>query len=761
MPLKEVLAEITDAYSKGESFELDLSNGSAKDIVEVSKHIKSLTGKEVFKPLSEAYKAKEPISLEFPSKEPIIGAGKATGIKQGLTTTQRIGEKVTGLFPAAGMIAGGVAVSPLIAAQAAAAPVTSGASIATGLATGAFGAGLGAMAGESARQLANRVLGLPSLSPSEAAIGIGKAAGEGALLETGMGVGTLALKGLTKPFVSTIKANAPKLAEIAGKLKIKLTPADINNNPRLKKFEDLMSNTWIGADSMNEARSAQIQALRDFKLGISRKYGTLLSTEQVGLEAARTARELGKKKRSGISAIGTRLSERYGTKLSMEDVNRTVTESVIAKSQAENAVIKDIYAKRNAIIDMNREVPLKHTLLTSNAIQTAEQRAIIKGDPDLLSITSSFSKATPGGQTPYKRPTFGNVSDAITKINDKIVQENAIAMQSGLKGAAGQSTQKGRLLVQIKQGLQKDLDNYLRTQPKEARALNTLAKKKYTDFARVFKSDEIRALAEKDPVAIVTYLINTGRIKEFDMVKRAIGKTGIKPVQERFFQDIIGKAIPAEGELQAKAIDSVLQGYRPEILSRIFSKPQIEALKKLSGKIKGIPEDIKVLSEKDSMKMVKYVLNPARTQEFEGALAVLGKENITPLQKRFFQDIIDTAIPESGELNMSAIDTVMRTYKPEILARVMDPQAVRELKEISLLVNNLATKGIKAENQKHLGILQNTGAYGLSKIYASDTGRKLLMEGLKVKPNTEGAAKYSARAAQFMTMYGIPPNVEK
>jgi hypothetical protein len=618
MPLKDVLSEITDAWNKGESFDLNMSKASAKDVIEVSNHIKNLTGKDVFKPLVDAHNAKEPISLEFPSKEPNIGAGKSTGMGQGLTETQRIGEKVTGLLPAAGMIAGGAAVSPLVAAQVAAAPVTGGSSIGTGIATGAFGAGVGGAAGEGLRQLGHRAIGLPTPIPSESALNIAKAAGEGALMEAGVGTGAAILKGIAKPFSSTIKANAPEISRIAQKLGIKLTPADINTNPWLKKFEDLMSNTWIGADSMNDARNAQSQALHDAKLGLSKKYGTKLNTEEI---------------------------------------NKEISNSIIKKSQAENAVVKDIYEKRNAIIDMKKEMPIKHTLLASNAIQTAEQRAIIKGDLDLLSITANFSKAVPGSTITPQRATFETISDAISKINDKIVQENALNMSSGLKGAAGQSTQKGRLLYQIKQGLQKDLDNYLRTQPKEARALNTLAKKKYTEFSQTFKSDEIRDLADKDPMAIVKYLINTGRVKEFDMVKRAIGKEGIKPVQQLFFQDII-----------------------------------------------------------------------------------------------------DQAISESGKLNMKAIDKVMASYKPEILSRVMDPKAVKELKEISTIVSNLATKGITIENQKHLGIFQNIGAYGLSKIYSSESGRKLLMEGLTVKPGTEQAARYATKAAQFMTMYGVTLN---
>jgi hypothetical protein len=483
---------------------------------------------------------------------------------------------------------------------------------------GAAGAALGGATGEAARQLAVRALG--ANAPATLGGAALRIAGAGTLGGLTEGAGGLAMKvggKVIAPFAATIKESMPRMVDIANKIGLKLTPADINKNLWLKRFEDLMADTWIGAEKMGEVRGAQIEAVRNAGLGLRSK---------------------------------------FGTKMNNEEVSRMVTEEIVKKSKAENELVKEIYAQRDKLINMSKEVPLKNTLATSNAIQSAEQRAIIKGDADLVALAKNLSMT--GSPQGTQKATFKTISDAITKLNDKIAAEHAIALQGGMQKVAGQATQKERLLLRLKSAMQKDMDNFLKTQAPEAQALNTLAKKKYTDFAQVFKSDEIRALASKDPQAIIKYLINAGRVKEFDMVKRAIGERGMEPVR-----------------------------------------------------------------------------------------------------KRFFQDVIEKAVPEEGALNINAIDAAFKQYRPEIIARIMNPEAVKDLKDISFLVKNLATQGKVKEKAASYGVVANLTSAALLKLYSTDTGRKLLIQGLRA-PTPNAAATMSGRIAQFLALSGITPEAK-
>jgi hypothetical protein len=549
-------------------------------------------------------------------------------------TMRDIASKVANVLPAVGATAGAVLAG---IPGAVTVPFTGGASLPATLPIMAAGAGFGGSAGEAGRQLIRRAIGEQTPTTSmEAVKDIGVSGLESATLEGvgGMAIGEIG-KGL-KPFSKYLKPAYEKIKEIASKAGVKLLPSEVSTNPWLRKAEEVLSNTWLGFDNIWQFKNAQKEAVDNVVKGLSQKYGTKMSKEEI-----------------------------------YSNVERVLADN----SKRQNEIASEIYKKRDSLLPKGANIRINNTLKTIQPLNRLEQ-SMSSGlqDPELLKISQGFMKeGTPDSVT---RMNFDSASKTISRLNDKIAQERAISMQGGLSKTAGQLTDKGRNLIAIRNALQKDVDNFLKTQPKEARALNTLAKKTWREFSETFRADEIRTLSDKDPMAIVNYVIAPNRIKEFDAIKRAVGIKGIQPIKERFFQDVLDKtAIESgakTGTISAKAIDNMFERYSPDIVNRVLSKQEVKELKNLSTLINTLENK----GQKQKLTALSHVIGIGT-----GASAYIG------------------GIPVAAGVTVAP--------------------------------------------------------YVLSKFYTSELGRKLLTEGLTIPADKLVKLNYGRRVGQFLANYGI------
>ena len=289
---------------------------------------------------------------------------------------------------------------------------------------------------------------------------------------------------LVKPLTEQMLGRV-QLAERTG---VDLTRAQVRGTKPIGLLEQAFSQALPTAGQAQKQAVKEMQQIQEFADNILRSKGGELETLPAGIMAQQTFAKR--------EVVWRKLVDR-------------------AYNQAKN------------VIGIGTPIPAKNASETANdlALSIAQARTKDKG---LLETINRFTQDT--------TPTFEGIIQEQKYLNDEIGK----AIKSGER-------YKASIYTQLKQSLEKDLDDYALQVGGTFKGLYDKAKllhqfgKGNVPGADVFRAKEIKNIIESNPEGIMKQVFRVNNATEAGMIKRGIGKEGWNKLQQSWLTDMFTK----------------------------------------------------------------------------------------------------------------------------------------------------------------------------------------------------------------------------
>jgi hypothetical protein len=213
------------------------------------------------------------------------------------------------------------------------------------------------------------------------------------------------------------------------------------------------------------------------------------------------------------------------------------------------------------------------------------------------------------------------------------------------------------------------------------------------------------------------------------------------------------------------------------------AKSALDFAKQVYGEGKETFNDpfIKNLVKTSPDKVVDKILNKDNGVALKKIKGIVGEDAFQSVRQKVMQNFAEGAFGTGSEQNAnellfrhSAIKNMISQYSPETLETLFGKDGVKQLEEIVKVSNSMGTAAKIAGNPSGTaqlwGMLNNlsqllspatlakttAGTTGIPYIYgkliSSKTGRDLILDGLKVTPGTQEAAKLATRFIEFASI---------
>lgn len=684
----------------------------------------------------------------------------------------------------AGMFGGAaVATPPAVAA----APPTGGTSLAAIPVMGAAGYA----AGQSAADQISDAMGLQRTRPTNFTEGLiqgGKAIKDGLLMEMvgrvpGKIIESVAPKFLKILGFSQIDDKSARLALAKGEeYGVKLNPKDVKDTTLFNWLEKGSSPTRIQQRSLDNMK--RIMEIRD---NLIKNHGSQTRIDQLGDQIRIKVDTLIKQQEIGkaevLDTVRNRVLARLGSKESYQGLGENAQDLVTKASKIRNAKVQELYDHRDSKISDTAKISIPNLQEVAKEA-LAENKGMPVGfkiDADLRKKLIGLSRKplikvdknnpmTPELEEAIKRQTEGteelefgrNVligpQGIEARLNQIIREENA-AVGNNIPDMEFQGTPKSHIAQKLKAALGLDLEAF----SPEVSAAHKAAKAYYGESKELLGNSGIFRMMKTDPEKAFRMVMNSSKLA--NAVKQTIGEDGFKPFKDRLTRDILG--METDLPLNSKTIArNVLKHEKSGKLGLFYNAEEIQNLKQLSTTIGGIEEMfhstgpgqpnnlfVRVLNQRPA-KVMNMIIEPNNPRNIDVIESAVGKDGVKHLQEKFIEAEL-LKMNKYGNFDPSNVDVQLRKYGTTLPRLFRDnPEALQGIKDLALIGKHISfPAGINRRsnilyalvNHKwHIGMLG--GRTLLAKLYLSDTGRKLLLVGMRTPKEGPGATKWMTQA---------------
>lgn len=313
---------------------------------------------------------------------------------------------------------------------------------------------------------------------------------------------------------------------------IPLTPADVTKAKGWARFETALDNIPLAGGKMTEFSAKKLGAFKNYLTNTIKKMGTVKDPQQIG------------------EVVQDVLNKR----------------SQIAREQVNSA-----YAVANDLIDSRAMTDAKPLIKEAKRIIAEETRA-------LPSMQNKGLIETAQEILSKKSWNYEDLNANRAKLSDNIDRE----MLSTAQGFAYKATDTARKWTRLKTAVDSSIDDFFKEQPAEAQAALELAKATAKKNISTYRTKDIIKLVNANPEKIMDMVIKKNNVTGINVVKKALGENGFKPIKQRFLTDVIETSNLSASEIgkgfEPSRIFTELNKYEPSTLKAIFSKKELAEL---------------------------------------------------------------------------------------------------------------------------------------------------------------------------------------
>lgn len=350
----------------------------------------------------------------------------------------------------------------------------------------------------------------------------------------------------------------------------------------------------------------------------------------------------------------------------------------------------------------------------------------------------------------------------------------AASHHSGLQrgdASKGSADIYGKIYNTLKSAVDKDIESYGKTAGSDIAERLTTARKLSGERLSFFNPKDnpsvIKAI-QSDAEILDRILIKPGNAAAYTELKQRIGTEGVKPVKQAFTNRLMGEGGKAEEGLTG--LRAKLDQYGKQTLEEIYNPQEIKQLYDLANKsklMKQLPVGNPFFRE-----LVKS--NPTQVSP-----SILADASTTSKTLRMFpsikpslrQSFIDGLHPNADTPFPTTLLKRLNSYPKEVQRQLFSPEELADIHQLARIVERTRGAAKLAENPS--GTAQNLvtftsagalikhplsnapqalGVSALAKMYLSNIGRKLLLEGAMTPVNTQKAAELGVKIGSILGM---------
>lgn len=400
----------------------------------------------------------------------------------------------------------------------------------------------------------------------------------------------------------------------------------------------------------------------------------------------------------------------------------------------------------------------------------------------------AMADGTDAAQVISKRKTytFQEMQTLRSTLNDMIQQER-------LKVPPGQMTVEGRIYKDLKTSLDADIESFSNGLPADIKKKFEVATAYYRDhYKGVFANKTMKTLgqvAKEDPENVYKMLIQPGDVSDIRRLKAVVGEPGFVPLRRKVIEDLV---TGADGRvLGGPEIVKNMAKFGDDTLREILTPEQFSEVQRFV-KTRELPRFVEGELERKLRRLVFQSEGIARAPEavvesiVNGDVATLravkkivGAKGAEAYKRRIIEDILGeaadpTLLPgQAQNKSAMAIGKALKSYDENFLKEMFSDREIAEIQKIDDIRALLESQPRLAANAPNTaaamiapaatgglgalmvinpikGVTAVIGADILSRLYTSESGRKLLIQGMdpRFAKNTELFGRITTALAQ-------------
>lgn len=641
--------------------------------------------------------------------------------------------------------------------------------------------------------------------PKTVGEGLLTAAGAG----VGYGAGAKAVKAL--PPLAARPQNVQKAVAAAEAAGVLPTMAQVTQSPNLAMGEEIMSRIPIIGGRITGMRRAQEQAYQAFRSDAVLKSGKKLPDSELGAgiqsKVGGFLDEATAKREKELAKLHDAILKKSGPEATREAIGRQLDEIRVAKTEVARLKKDKLYEKVSESLtdDMNQvsdnnmrsfadstfsqfERLSKETLPAEarnllRDISNGPAGKVIENAPrpavgmDMLGAMAPEQAEKLATRKAY---TFGEMQTYRHTLNSLIDQEKAKAFPG--------TTVAGRIYKGLKNALDEDIVSFSKGLPGNLKKKFDTATAFYRD---VYKEDyanqaieSFARVAKKNPEEAYEFIKGLD-VSDLRRVKKIVGD-GFKPFNRKFTDELVTG--PGGEILTGDQITRNMAKYGRETLGELLDKKQLKELDKYV-ETRELPKFIESAIEKKLRSVMFQSGGIYRAPEdvvrkiVDGDVATLravkkivGKNGMEPIKRKIFEEILGEAhnpnllAAQAQEKSALSMAKALKSYDENFLKEIASNKELAEIQKIDDLKALLQSQKLLMANapqtapallgpaaagssavlfffNKAKGAMVAVTADMLSRLYVSESGRKLLIKGLdpKFKKDAAVAAAIASR----------------
>jgi len=633
---------------------------------------------------------------------------------------------------------------------------------------------------------------------------------EGAVIEmmgqsAGKVIGT-GLQKLSAPYAKQMTPENQYYRSIAREYGVQPTPADVTQSKSLGLFESMMEKSITASDYITKFRlKEQLKPLTDEAQKLIDNGAPPESINMVGRRIYTDVTDFlenqANLKGDALNYMRAQIIARLGTDLPFESIGLTGKELLKAKSfdafrkaqqlysEVGNSLPKDatytvpsLSQKAKEILAIKEKLPNQDRKMMAMLNWASKEKNVpdeILRKLDELPETLREQFLMDFGDEFVVKRDWATLQEFRSDLYNLIQKEDAMygAGQYGQKGVA---TKEAGVYKQLRQALDKDLENIASAEGGNAWEAFQAANFFYReDFKGVYAKNTIKKIAAANPEKLVDLAIKPNGITEIKLLKKALGPDGFNGIKEGFTNKLLGAV--KHDIFEPKFLRANLIKYGDETLKEIYGPYELEQIKAvakngldLNKQLPGF-QFLKTISKTYPDTIVDAIIGAPESKLQSHILL----KNLSVLKTAVGKDYINEQLGEKLLEKIFTKESINETIKPATMARLVDKYGDRVLKvlfdpEKVKKINQLADVGRRMQTAERmagnpsgtgqtimtwgtLGIIFRNPIKGtalaitpkyMSKIYLSKFGLQYFTDGFKVPysvpKGVELASKISA-----------------
>lgn len=552
----------------------------------------------------------------------------------------------------------------------------------------------------------------------------------------------------------------------AAAMKIPLSAAEILQSHAASYLEEGLSKLPFSSGMIETFRGLREAAVKDARDNLLDSVGKAVGEPVLGAETQeKVSGVLDKSEQARTTARASERETLLGNVPSKHEIGSDLQREIGGSMAAEKKAIGGQYK------DVAKSIPKDRNLFPLDNTRGVASKALESKGGDFPTIdaeTASDLKIISDGNKSGKGQTWQKMHDLQSEYG-----------QIAEKARRGGDSIKAGIYRDLKQGVRDDMEAM-------SKSIGGDTYKKYEQATKSWAAmkgkygDNITAALEKNPEEFYNHFVGPNKVTQLQELKKVVPDSSLEPIRQKFIEELVGadpNTIPKTSQIMKKMSD-----YR-EVIPELLNKGQIKQVQKFAERGE-MPQFVQSAVEKRLERVMAQtpdkVFNTVMGGDHLIAKSVkdiVGKAGWEPYRRKMLEKILG----ESGGdvLNPEQIEQAMDRFTPEFRELFLSPKEMGEINGIKNVQNLFNTSkrltptlpGITKQAAVGAGAMEAilnpsvrgailshpvTGAATvitppiLAKMYLSETGRRLLTEGVSVSASDKSAMVTAAKIMDFL-----------